>query len=95
MCSVCGHWTHTDTAATDIADISPRPGFLPRIAAPAFLLLTNPMPTTCFTACSYPEEVVCVSLPGKTVLLVGTAHISRQSADLVQEVISQERPDTV
>ena len=95
MCSVCGHWTYTDTAATDIADISPRPGFLPRIAAPAFLLLTNPMPTTCFPACSYPEEVVCVSLPGKTVLLVGTAHISRQSADLVQEVISQERPDTV
>lgn len=53
------------------------------------------MTTTSFPAYSYPEEVVCVSLPNKTVLLVGTAHISRQSADLVQEVISQERPETV
>lgn len=53
------------------------------------------MTTTSFPAYSYPEEVVCVSLSNKTVLLVGTAHISRQSADLVQEVISQERPETV
>ena len=53
------------------------------------------MTTTSFPAYSYPEEVVCVSLSNKTVLLVGTAHISRQSADLVQEVISQERPESV
>ena len=32
---------------------------------------------------------------GKTILLVGTAHISRQSTDLVQQVIEQEQPDAV
>ena len=53
------------------------------------------MTTTSFPTCSYPDEVVCIPLPGKTILLVGTAHISRQSADLVTEVISRERPDTV
>lgn len=68
---------------------------LPRTAVPASLLPTNRMTATNFPSCSYPEEVVCVPLPDKTVLLVGTAHISRQSADLVQEVISRERPDTV
>lgn len=31
----------------------------------------------------------------KTVTLVGTAHVSRQSAELVASVISSERPDTV
>jgi len=36
-----------------------------------------------------------INLEGKTVLLVGTAHISRQSTDLVREVIEQEQPDTV
>ena len=33
--------------------------------------------------------------PNKTVLLVGTAHVSAESARLVEEVISRERPDTV
>ena len=32
---------------------------------------------------------------GKTILLVGTAHISQQSTDLVTRVIEQERPDAV
>lgn len=31
----------------------------------------------------------------KVVILVGTAHVSRQSADLVERVIEEERPDTV
>lgn len=31
----------------------------------------------------------------KTIILVGTAHVSRQSAELVTKVIHQERPDTV
>ncbi len=36
-----------------------------------------------------------VSVPGKTVILVGTAHISRESAELVERVITQEQPDRV
>ena len=48
-----------------------------------------------FPAHHYPEDVACLQLADKTVLLVGTAHISQQSADLVQTVIEQERPDAV
>jgi pheromone shutdown-related protein TraB len=48
-----------------------------------------------FPAHDYPEDVRTLTLPNKTVLLIGTAHISQQSADLVQQVIEQERPDTV
>ena len=41
-------------------------------------------------------DVHTVTLPdGRTVLLVGTAHISRESVDLVREVIERERPDLV
>ncbi|MBW2138906.1 MAG: TraB/GumN family protein [Deltaproteobacteria bacterium] len=32
---------------------------------------------------------------GKTITLVGTAHVSRESADLVKDTIHRERPDTV
>ncbi len=31
----------------------------------------------------------------KTILLIGTAHVSRQSAELVEEIIHNETPDTV
>ncbi|MEJ2025211.1 MAG: TraB domain-containing protein, partial [Deltaproteobacteria bacterium] len=31
----------------------------------------------------------------KEITLVGTAHVSRESADLVREVIAQEKPETV
>ncbi len=31
----------------------------------------------------------------KVIVLVGTAHVSRESADLVEKVIQEERPDTV
>ena len=48
-----------------------------------------------FPAHHYPEDVACLQLADKTVLLVGTAHISKQSADLVQTIIEQERPDAV
>lgn len=44
---------------------------------------------------SYSEDVVVLHQNGKTILLVGTAHISRQSTDLVQQIIEQERPDGV
>lgn len=36
-----------------------------------------------------------LSIGGKELILVGTAHVSRQSADLVQETIEKEAPDTV
>lgn len=32
---------------------------------------------------------------GKEIILVGTAHVSRESADLVERVVREERPDTV
>nr|WP_321464750.1 TraB/GumN family protein [uncultured Desulfobulbus sp.] len=44
---------------------------------------------------TYPDDVVVLQQGGKTILLVGTAHISRQSTDLVQQVIEQEQPDAV
>src|SRR5665648_1021646 len=31
----------------------------------------------------------------REIILVGTAHVSRDSADLVEKVIEEERPDTV
>jgi pheromone shutdown-related protein TraB len=53
------------------------------------------MTDTPFPAQEYPDDVAVINLGDKTVLLVGTAHISRQSAELVREVIEQEQPDTV
>ncbi len=44
---------------------------------------------------SYSSDVTLVELSDKTVLLVGTAHISRQSAELVRQLIEQEHPDRV
>jgi pheromone shutdown-related protein TraB len=35
------------------------------------------------------------NLDGREIILVGTAHVSRESADLVERVIAEERPDTV
>ena len=35
------------------------------------------------------------TIDGKEIILVGTAHVSRESADLVADVIRQENPDTV
>ena len=32
---------------------------------------------------------------GKDFILIGTAHVSQQSVDLVQKIISEESPDTV
>jgi len=53
------------------------------------------MTTTDFPSRHYPEDVRVVHLERATVLVVGTAHISRQSADLVEEVIREEGPDVV
>ena len=43
----------------------------------------------------YSEDVQTVNKNGREYIIVGTAHISRQSADLVREVIEKEKPDTV
>jgi pheromone shutdown-related protein TraB len=41
------------------------------------------------------EDVQSVSVDGRTFTLVGTAHVSRESAELVRHVVSTERPDCV
>jgi pheromone shutdown-related protein TraB len=41
------------------------------------------------------DPVHRLAYDGKDILLVGTAHVSKQSVELVESVIDQERPDTV
>lgn len=41
------------------------------------------------------KDVHRLQLGGREFILVGTAHISRQSAELVRRVIEEEKPDTV
>jgi len=41
------------------------------------------------------QDVHVLEVDGREFVLVGTAHISRESAELVREVIEQERPDAV
>lgn len=41
------------------------------------------------------ENITRISLDGKELILIGTAHVSRQSAEQVKEVIERERPDSV
>jgi pheromone shutdown-related protein TraB len=43
----------------------------------------------------YGDDVVVLEKKGRTFYLVGTAHISKKSADLVKEVIENEQPDSV
>lgn len=57
--------------------------------------LNKTMPETPFPTNEYSDDVAVIQHNGRTILLVGTAHISQQSADLVKEVIDQEQPDTV
>ncbi len=40
-------------------------------------------------------EVHVLTVQGKTIILVGTVHVSQESADLVRAVIEEERPDAV
>ncbi|MEW6502050.1 MAG: TraB/GumN family protein [Thermodesulfobacteriota bacterium] len=44
---------------------------------------------------AYPPDVHRLMVGGREILLVGTAHVSRESADLVRLVIENERPDCV
>jgi pheromone shutdown protein TraB len=48
-----------------------------------------------FPSFKYPVDVHIIQFKEKTILLVGTAHISQESVDLVEEVISKEQPDCV
>jgi pheromone shutdown-related protein TraB len=41
------------------------------------------------------NSVIRVNLPGKEVLLIGTAHVSKESVELVRETIENESPDMV
>jgi pheromone shutdown-related protein TraB len=43
----------------------------------------------------YPPEVAILDLAGRRVVLVGTAHVSHSSVELVRRVIAEERPDRV
>lgn len=43
----------------------------------------------------YGTDVNILNVDEREIIVVGTAHISRQSADLVREVIENEKPDTV
>jgi pheromone shutdown-related protein TraB len=43
----------------------------------------------------YSDDVHRVHFGGREFILVGTAHVSRESADLVREVIEREKPDHV
>ena len=44
---------------------------------------------------TYSSDVHVVELDNRKFILVGTAHISKESARLVREVIEKEQPDTV
>ncbi len=43
----------------------------------------------------YPADVHFVQKNGREFIIIGTAHVSQESADLVRRVVSQEKPDTV
>lgn len=44
---------------------------------------------------AYPPDIHVLQRHDQTILLVGTAHISQHSVDLVHHIIAQEQPDTV
>lgn len=44
---------------------------------------------------TYPSDVHFVEKNGRVFIIVGTAHVSQESADLVRRVIEQEQPDVV
>jgi pheromone shutdown-related protein TraB len=41
------------------------------------------------------NNITRIELDGKEIILIGTAHVSKNSAELVKEVIEEEKPDTV
>ncbi len=51
--------------------------------------------TTDIEEVEYSSDVAFVAVDGRTYIIVGTAHISQESTDLVREVIEKEKPDVV
>ena len=47
------------------------------------------------TADSGNEEITRMHIDGKEIILVGTAHVSKESVALVESVIKDEQPETV
>lgn len=43
----------------------------------------------------YPEDVHIIHSDGREFILIGTAHISQESADLVRRIVEKEKPDCV
>lgn len=41
------------------------------------------------------EHITRVEYQGKEIILIATAHVSKQSAELVKEVIDREQPDSI
>ncbi len=41
------------------------------------------------------ENITRLTIDGKDVILIGTAHVSQESVDLVQRVITEVKPDTI
>lgn len=41
------------------------------------------------------KNVHHISLADREIIIIGTAHVSRESADLVEQIIDEEKPDTV
>lgn len=50
---------------------------------------------TAIAPTAYSPDVHCLMVGGREILLIGTAHISQDSANLVRQVIEAERPDCV
>jgi pheromone shutdown-related protein TraB len=48
-----------------------------------------------FPSAAYPSDVHTIQFEDKTILLIGTAHISQESVELVEKVITTEQPDCV
>jgi pheromone shutdown-related protein TraB len=53
------------------------------------------MTTSGFPQKTYTRDVHVLNSEGQTILLIGTAHVSKKSVDLVTEVITSEHPDAV
>jgi pheromone shutdown-related protein TraB len=53
------------------------------------------MPNNSFPSSDYPADVHIITHQEKTIILIGTAHISQESVNLVETVIKQENPDCV
>jgi pheromone shutdown-related protein TraB len=47
------------------------------------------------TTRDYPQDVTVVSKGDREFILVGTAHVSKESTELVRQVVEQEKPDRV